>query len=54
MGWEWAQLDNLVDIQSGITKGRKLAGRTLVNVPYLSVANVQRSYLELEHLIKHS
>ncbi len=50
MGWEWARLEDLVDIQSGITKGRKLAGRKLASVPYLRVANVQRSYLVLEDM----
>ncbi len=46
-GWVFAQLEDIVDIQSGITKGRKLAGRSLISVPYLRVANVQRSALDL-------
>ncbi|WP_422442062.1 MULTISPECIES: restriction endonuclease subunit S [unclassified Endozoicomonas] len=46
-GWVFAQLEDIVDIQSGITKGRKLAGRNLISVPYLRVANVQRSALDL-------
>lgn len=49
-GWEWCRLEDIVDINGGITKGRKLVGRELITVPYLSVANVQRSYLNLEHL----
>ncbi|WP_220733734.1 restriction endonuclease subunit S, partial [Shewanella morhuae] len=49
-GWEWIRLEDLVDIQGGITKGRKLIGRELITVKYLSVANVQRSYLDLGHL----
>lgn len=39
-----------MDIQSGITKGRKLGGRKTISVPYLSVANVQRSYLTLDKI----
>lgn len=46
-GWEWCRLEDVVDIQSGITKGRKLKDRETIVIPYLSVANVQRSYLEL-------
>ncbi len=46
-GWAWARFDDTMDITSGITKGRKLAGRELVSVPYLRVANVQRSFLDL-------
>ncbi|WP_350551685.1 restriction endonuclease subunit S [Pseudoalteromonas sp. 120-MNA-CIBAN-0494] len=49
-GWEWCRFEDIVEINGGITKGRKLAGRELITVPYLSVANVQRSYLNLEHL----
>ncbi|WP_207923250.1 restriction endonuclease subunit S [Marinomonas flavescens] len=49
-GWEWCRFEDIVDIQGGITKGRKLAGRELITVPYLSVANVQRSYLNLDFL----
>ncbi|QDO76822.1 restriction endonuclease subunit S [Aeromonas caviae] len=46
-GWEWCRFEDVVDIQSGITKGRNLTGRKLVSVPYLSVANVQRGYVDL-------
>lgn len=46
-GWVFAQFDKLMDITSGVTKGRKLQGRTLVSVPYLRVANVQRGFLDL-------
>ncbi|MFT6915312.1 MAG: type I restriction enzyme S subunit [Motiliproteus sp.] len=49
-GWEWSRFQDIVDIQGGITKGRKLAGRELVSVPYLRVANVQRSYLSLSDM----
>lgn len=40
----------MADIQSGITKGRKLAGREVASVPYLRVANVQRGYLDLNEI----
>lgn len=48
--WEWCRLEDLVEIASGITKGRKLAGRNTISVPYLSVANVQRSFLDLTNI----
>ncbi|WP_334078440.1 restriction endonuclease subunit S [Microbulbifer sp. M83] len=47
-GWAWRRLDDIVDITSGITKGRKLAGRKVKALPYLRVANVQRGSLNLE------
>lgn len=50
VGWEWCRFEDVVDIQSGITKGRNLAGRTLISVPYLRVANVQRGYLQLSDI----
>ena len=50
--WEWVKFDNIVDITSGITKGRKLTGRKVLSIPYLRVANVQRGFLALEE-IKH-
>lgn len=49
-GWEWVRFEDVVDIQGGVTKGRKLSGRELIKIPYLSVANVQRSYLDLGYL----
>lgn len=51
-GWEWARFDDIVDITSGITKGRNLVGRKLVSMPYLRVANVQRGYLDLNEIKK--
>ncbi len=50
VGWEWVRFDDIVDIGSGVTKGRKLGGRETVEVPYLSVANVQRGYLVLDEI----
>ncbi|MCG2824447.1 MAG: restriction endonuclease subunit S [Desulfobulbaceae bacterium] len=47
-GWAFTRFENIVNITSGVTKGRKLAGRKVVSVPYLRVANVQRGFLELD------
>ncbi|CDT71261.1 Type-1 restriction enzyme EcoEI specificity protein [Vibrio coralliirubri] len=49
-GWEWCRFEDVVDIQSGITKGRKLVNRELKTIPYLSVANVQRGFLNLANV----
>jgi len=51
-GWEWCRFEDIVDIQSGITKGRNLVGRELISVPYLRVANVQRGHLDLSEIKK--
>ncbi|BDQ38764.1 type I restriction endonuclease EcoAI subunit S [Pseudodesulfovibrio nedwellii] len=45
--WEWVRLEDVVELGSGVTKGRKLAGKKLISIPYLRVANVQRGYLDL-------
>jgi type I restriction enzyme S subunit len=49
-GWEWVRFEDVVDIGSGVTKGRKLAGRIIISIPYLRVANVQRGYLDLTEI----
>lgn len=46
-GWIWIRFDEIVNIGSGVTKGRNLVGREVTSIPYLRVANVQRSYLDL-------
>jgi type I restriction enzyme S subunit len=48
--WTWQMLDDLLWITGGVTLGRKLAGRALVALPYLRVANVQRGHLMLDDL----
>lgn len=48
--WTWQVLDDLLWITGGVTLGRKLAGRALVALPYLRVANVQRGFLTLHDL----
>lgn len=47
-GWtEGASLGDVADIVSGVTKGRRLEGKTTREVPYLAVANVQDMRLNL-------
>jgi type I restriction enzyme S subunit len=40
-------LGNFSDIASGITKGRKLNGEAVREVPYLAVSNVQDKFLDM-------
>ena len=49
-GWEWVRFDDIVEIGSGVTKGRKFSGRETIHVPYLRVANVQRNHLILDEI----
>ncbi len=51
-GYDIAELDNVSDIKSGLTKGRKLNGGDIISLPYLRVANVQDGRLDLSG-IKH-
>ena len=46
-GWTWVTVDQIGRVRSGITKNRAKASETWEEVPYLSVANVQRGYLDL-------
>jgi len=49
MGWdESAKLGELAEIVSGVTKGRKINGKSTREVPYLAVSNVQDRHLLLE------
>jgi type I restriction enzyme S subunit len=48
-GWEWARLGNIIDLTSGVTLG-KMYSQELVSVPYLRVANVQRGYIDVDHV----
>ena len=45
-GWCWNYFENLADLTSGVTKGRKLGGRKTEAYPYLRVANVQRWFVD--------
>jgi type I restriction enzyme S subunit len=49
-GWLWRSLGSILHITGGVTLGRKLADRKLISMPYLRVANVQRSYLVLDQI----
>lgn len=49
-GWVWASVDYLTETIGGVTKGKNLSGKKIVSLPYLRVANVQRSYLNLEEI----
>tara|TARA_A100000171_G_scaffold18248_1_gene16785 strand:+ start:920 stop:2722 length:1803 start_codon:yes stop_codon:yes gene_type:complete len=49
-GWAFTRLDSITDIQGGIAKGKKTSGKKVRIVPYLRVANVQRSSLDLSEV----
>lgn len=44
------KLGDIADIASGITKGRKVTGKILQEIPYLAVSNVQDKYLNLKNI----
>ena len=46
-GWRKARLDDICDVSSGITKGRKTAAEGLTDYPYLAVSNVQDRSLNM-------
>lgn len=46
MEWRELQLEIMADIVSGITKGRKIAGKQLTKVPYMAVSNVKDGYID--------
>ncbi len=49
--WGKGKLEDLADIVSGITKGRKVSGQDiLISIPYMRVANVQDGHLVLEDI----
>ena len=48
--WEVRTLESVADINSGLTKGRKLNGRETVELPYMRVANVQDGHLDLNEI----
>lgn len=50
-GWLWVRLDDVADVVGGVTKdSKKQADPSLVEVPYLRVANVQRGRLDLSEI----
>lgn len=50
MGWNIVSLDEIAEISSGITKGRKTKEQDLKKVPYLSVSNVKDGYIDVSHV----
>ena len=46
MAWQELHLETMADIVSGITKGRKIAGKQLTKVPYMAVSNVKDGYID--------
>ncbi|GAB4121522.1 MAG: hypothetical protein Tsb0027_17840 [Wenzhouxiangellaceae bacterium] len=50
-GWNaTTTLGEIADLVSGITKGRKVKGQQLREIPYLAVANVQDRHLSLDNV----
>lgn len=48
--WPVASLDAVAHVASGVTKGRRLDGAQVVEVPYMRVANVQDGFLNLNEV----
>ncbi len=46
--WEITRLKFVASVQTGIAKGKDVAGKEVITVPYLRVANVQDGFLSLE------
>lgn len=46
MKWPEHPLENMADIVSGITKGRKTKETELIEVPYMAVSNVKDGYID--------
>lgn len=51
-GWQLHRLEDLTDIQSGIAKGKKIANKKTIMLPYLRVANMQRAALNPSEIKK--
>jgi len=50
-GWIWCRLGEVMNISSGVAKGKSYQ-EIVIDTPYLAVANVQRGYLQLNHVKK--
>lgn len=48
--WDITRLKFLANVQTGIAKGKDVANKETIIVPYLRVANVQDGYLALEEI----
>ena len=46
MNWKEEKLEEIADIVSGITKGRKVQSTDLYEVPYMAVSNVKDGYID--------
>jgi type I restriction enzyme S subunit len=49
-GWKSFPLEELAEVVSGVTKGRKLDPSGLISVPYMRVANVQDGFIDLSEV----
>jgi type I restriction enzyme, S subunit len=47
-GWDERKLEEIAEIVSGVTKGRKFDGKETIEVPYMRVANVQDGHIVLD------
>lgn len=47
-GWKEVELQSVAKLKSGVTKGRKLIGKTTVDVPYMRVWNVQDAHIRMD------
>jgi type I restriction enzyme, S subunit len=47
-GWDRRKLEEIAEIVSGVTKGRKFDGKETVEVSYMRVANVQDGHIDLD------
>ena len=45
-GWKESILEEIADLVSGITKGRKVKDTELIEVPYMAVSNVKDGYID--------
>lgn len=50
--WHMTRLKFVADVQTGLTLGKNYGDRTLVERPYLRVANVQDGFLDLDEITK--
>lgn len=51
-GWDWTTLESFTAITGGVTKGKRYGNIDTIELPYLSVANVQDGYFDLSQIKK--
>ena len=49
-GWEEKSLNEIADIVSGVTKGRKFNVKKTIYIPYMRVANIQDGHIDLTEI----